>query len=216
MTIGTRSPTDKPPSVPNDTTWTLPTGDPEQWFESPSILPPGTEDNELLSRQAANHDAYKINGNKQDWFHYVTFGYYLYDDVQTFLIEWRDAKKTKLLLSYFIWYAYYQHHMKSLPMTTELEQWATIQAKQFLQIHDPDVILATTLDFENLESTINDNTRATFEEPWPKIGKNSKKTLTHIHPYIYIYIYILNIILTCYSCVRPLAHWEHLSARSAT
>ena len=72
--------------------------------------------------------------------------------------------------------------MKSLPMTTELEQWATIQAKQFLQIHDPDVILATTLDFGNLESTINDNTRATFEEPWTKIGKNSKKTLTHIHP----------------------------------
>ena len=182
MTIGTRSPTDNPPPEPTDPTWTLPTIDTDQWIEGPSILPPGTVDNELLFRRAANHDAYKINGNKQDWFHYVTFGYYLYDDVQTFLIEWRDAKKTKLLLSYFIWYAYYQHRMKFLPMTTELEQWATTQVKQFLQIHDPDVILATTLDFENLESTTNEETRADDEEPWTEIGKNSKKTLTRIPP----------------------------------
>jgi hypothetical protein len=181
MTIGTRPPTVKLPSAPNDTTWTLPTSGIDEWFESPAILPPGIEDYELLSRRAANHDAYKINGNKQDWFHYVIFGYYLYDD-QTFLIEWRDAKKTKLLLSYFIWYTYYQYRMKSLPMSTELEQWATTHVKEFLKIHDPDAILATTLDFENLESTINNDSRADIEEPWTKIGKTNKKTLTQIHP----------------------------------
>lgn len=176
MTIGTRPSDAMTSPAPSDTLWTLPTSETGDWEESPAILPPGIEDSERYSRRAANHSVFKMNGNKNDWLHYVHFGYYLYDDVQNFVIEWRDAKKNKLLLSHFIWNTYHQYRMNFLPMTSELTQWAITHVKPFLQTHDPDVILATSLDFENSCTPDTNNQRLEErEDVWTEIGKHGKK-----------------------------------------
>jgi hypothetical protein len=66
--------------------------------------------------------------------------------------------------------------MQAYPMPNELTQWAITHAKPFLQIHDPDVILVSPLDFENSWTTDTNSQRAEQAEGWTEIGKNGKKT----------------------------------------
>jgi len=81
------------------------------WVTPPPLLPPGLNDPERLARREVNHHSYHQSGNQLTWYHYVLFGYYLFDRVEDFEKAWLDGQDDMHARFRIIWDCYHNNRM---------------------------------------------------------------------------------------------------------
>ena len=165
----------------------LPKQSSQGWYPSPAlILPPGSTDYERLAKREANHHHYQQHGNHKTWYYYVTFGFYHYDDVDTFINAWKkpidDDDNIDLARFKIIWTEFHFHRMNDMQPNTLLEQWAVNYATPYLNRYNKDFIFATNVDYdEHRKQTTTTNIR-TEGSVWTEINRNSRRGKTSTSP----------------------------------
>ena len=148
------------------------------WYPSPDlIIPHDSTDYERLARREANHHHYQQHGNHKTWYYYVTFGFYQFDDVESFEKAWRnlaDEDHIDLTRSKLTWTEFHQYRMNKMQAPDLLAQWATKYAKPYLQKFNKDFLYATNLEYEEYTAkTINNKNDE--ENAWTEISRNTRR-----------------------------------------
>jgi hypothetical protein len=170
-------------SVPS----TSATLDPTVWAPAPPFLLPDPDPNARIARRNANHHMYRTFGTNSIWHKYLDFGYYVFDDCMDFQRAWKSTAKDALSNRYnIIWKSFHLHRMHDIPLNDNLQQSAVNTVRPFLSSHDPDLLLATDIEYE--EKLFFDNkdlgtqpNETSNNSEWKEVTnprKNKKKTPT--------------------------------------
>jgi hypothetical protein len=152
------------------------------WVTPPPLLPPGLNDPERLARREVNHHSYHISGNQLTWYHYVLFGYYLFDRVEDFEKAWLDGQHEMHARFRIMWDCYHNNHMNKTQSSPLLTTWAHKNyAKPFLHLHEPDYLLATEILYEDCVDNDAEHLPLVQEQSWTEIGQNRRGKSNHLH-----------------------------------
>jgi hypothetical protein len=174
------------PSTSSHST-TSATLDPTAWAPAPPFLLPDPDANARIARRNANHHTYRTFGTNSIWHKYLDFGYYVFDDCMDFQRAWKSNAKDALSNRYkIIWKSFHLHRMNDIPFNDNLQQSANHTARPFLTSHDPDLLLATDIEYEEKQFFDNKDLGTQPNNPndnaeWTEVTntkKNKKKTPT--------------------------------------
>jgi hypothetical protein len=149
------------------------------WFPSPaSIILPDSTDYERLARREANHHHYHQHGNQTTWYYYVVYGFYQFDDVESFDKAWQntaDEDHIDLARSKIIWTEYHLHRMHNMSPHELLAQWALKYAQTYLQKYNKDFLLATEIEYDEYNKSTKATNNTEKEPAWTEINRHSRR-----------------------------------------
>jgi hypothetical protein len=123
---------------------------PVYWAEAPPFSPNGPKDESRNAWRAANHCAYRMNGNSGVWANYTLYGYYSYNDCHEFATVWKDSgyKSDRISRNRIIWDEFHHRRMHDIYIGEVLNNRVNLKVIPHMQKHDADYLLATNLEFE--------------------------------------------------------------------
>jgi hypothetical protein len=149
------------------------------WVTPPPLLPPDSNDPERLALREVNHHSYQQSGNKLTWYHYVLFGYYLFDSVEDFERAWNNESNNQLARFRIMWDSFHKNRMSKVDSSPLLTTWAINYAKPYLHQHEPDYLLATEILYDDCIDNEAEKPPAAPEQSWKEIGHNRRGKTTH-------------------------------------
>jgi hypothetical protein len=145
------------------------------WVTPPPFLPPESNDPERLARREANHQLYHQTGDQLTWYHYVLFGYYLFDCVEDFEKAWNPEQNHQYARFRIMWDSFHKNRMSKIlssPLLTMM--WANNYAKPYLHQHEPDYLLATEILYEDCVNNAAADSLSLKEQSWTEIGQHRR------------------------------------------
>ena len=156
----------------------------EKWHDMPRPTngPDWFPDEERYRREAKAH-AYRQHGTPQNWFRYLTLGYFVYDDCAKFDALWMKYSADPIICHRMVLYNFLYHIDRKLDLSETLHAWATEVSQPYLQRYAPQYLAINTIDH-----TWNDHVRGDHDvmdiesNQWMTVGSTKKKTLRSKSP----------------------------------
>ncbi|KAI2511556.1 hypothetical protein MHU86_2810 [Fragilaria crotonensis] len=142
----------------------MPRPEGDDWFPS-----------EERYRREANAHAYRQHGSPQNWFRYLTLGFFVYDDCSKFDALWKKYSSDPIICHRMVWYNFMHHVDRKFEISNTLSAWATDVSQPYLQRHAPQFLSLNTL-----ESTWSDYIRGDHDvmdidvTNWTTVGSRKK------------------------------------------
>lgn len=144
--------------------------------------PPNNSDwfsTEERYRREANAHAYRQHGTPQNWYRYLSLGFFAYDDCTKFDTLWMKYSSDPVICHRMVLYNFMYHVDRRMDIPPRLSAWATDVSQPYLQRYAPQYLAINTID-----TTWNDHIRGDHDvmdieaTQWTQVGTKKQKTST--------------------------------------